>query len=335
MIKYGFFNKNEKYFSETFTSIFGDLITRGILTGFEVLPYSNNVTVNPGMAFFDDVWIHNDSQIIIYMNDYIDGNINNYKVRHAILLFIDKECKNATIEVITGTKVLQSSEYIDPTISDDKYLLAYVDVEVYDGDIDISIRDMRGTDYCPYCYCGSKTWMSIDTMLDVFRRRYEKIQKDISIDEETLNRYKLEHIQFLREKESEFDIWLNDVKDEVQEWLDNLDDPGLTPEQIAAILSQLETIRSTYVSRFDVNDSLSKLNDPDTVPTSRLVYKVYEQQKPLETSTINITLEDEILFGKSIHVTGPNIDTTIMSDNTGHATFVTTKTGAYTFTITY
>lgn len=163
----GFFNSlngDRKYNAEDFGELFSGVLSDGIFdneegTALQVIPNSSvdrGVYISSGRAWFNDIWIKNDSNYPLYLDQY-DQNFSRYD---AIVLKIDKTdaVRAASFEVVKGTP--SSSPTVPEVLanpSEDvyQYILATVRITPGMGKISASyINDYRGTDQTPFASNG-------------------------------------------------------------------------------------------------------------------------------------------------------------------------------------
>lgn len=153
----GFFNSvngDRRYNAEQFSAIFDGIIRDGVFASvghaFSVSPAANNsVAVNTGRAWFDRVWIYNDTLLVLSLAES-SAIFDRYD---AVVIEVNKDetVRNASIKVITGTAETNPTK---PTLAQSstvtRYPIAYIRRKA--GATSVSTSDIEyvvGSSACP------------------------------------------------------------------------------------------------------------------------------------------------------------------------------------------
>lgn len=177
----GFFNSingDRRYNAEQFSAIFDGIIRDGVFASvgnaFGVGSAANNsVAVNSGRAWFDRVWIYNDTLLVLGLAES-SAIFDRYD---AVVIEVNKDetVRNATIKVVTGTAATNPEK---PTLTKNgtvsQYPIAYIYRKA--GSTSVAASDIEyvvGSSACPLV-TGILEVISNDAVLAQWRGEFDE-----------------------------------------------------------------------------------------------------------------------------------------------------------------
>lgn len=184
----GFFNSlygDRKYNAEQFSAMFDNLITDGVFSNvgnaFQVTADGSNVLIDVGRAWFNSVWVYNDtlyplpvqtSEVLLDRIDAVVIEINHMEAIRAGRIFFVQGTASADPErpVLTNTKDIH------------QYPLAYVYRKAGASTItQADITNMIGTSSCPYV-TGILATQDIDKVVAQWEAQFNQWFEDLQIE---------------------------------------------------------------------------------------------------------------------------------------------------------
>ena len=270
----GFFNSRDgdrKYSAEQFSSIFDNLIIDGVFanigTAFAVTATGgNNITVGIGRAWFNSIWLLNDTVLPMTAqgSEVVQDRID------AVVIEIDHTdaVRAGSIKFVYGTP---ANTPVRPTMANTndvhQYPLAYIYRTAGNSDIkQADITNMVGTNACPYV-TGILETIGIDNVVAQWEAEWD-------IWKTHWTQWEAEWDQWIADKSEDADAetaaLLSDMKSEFDAWFNNLqalldgDVAANLANEIAIINGRFTTLakeRSVYEEIQDsTNDTLEDSN---------------------------------------------------------------------------
>lgn len=369
-VTYGFYNSYEgdrKYDAEQVSSLFDGLIGDGVheSIGGQLLVKSisgMNIKIQTGRAWFNHTWTLNDAEITMAV-----PAANPIQTRiDAVVLTVDstKSIRANKFEYVTGTP---SASPKRPTLTNTDYVhqhaLAYITVNPNVTSItQASITNMVGTSETPFVMSLVQI-MSIDDMIAQWQQEWK----------EWFDAQPGAFEEFVTEFESEMDAWKADKYVDFAEWFENLH--YILDDDVAGHLqNEIDQASGSIIHIYVASETLIgktlTLTGPDTsravtigtdgfasfygvTDVGELTINVDDSSESInQTITIecfsnytftvapwkaivNVTLVNEELWGKYVHVTGPTGSQDVKSSLRGLATVTLTQAGTYMFSVEY
>ena len=184
----GFFNSlygDRKYNAEQFSAMFDNLITDGVFSNvgnaFQVTADGSNVLIDVGRAWFDSVWVYNDtlyplpvqpSEVLLDRIDAVVIEINHTEAIRAGRIFFVQGTASADPErpVLTNTEDIH------------QYPLAYVYRKAGASTVtQADVTNMIGTSSCPYV-TGILATQDIDKVVAQWEAQFNQWFEDLQIE---------------------------------------------------------------------------------------------------------------------------------------------------------